>query len=82
MSSNSKPNARHVVPSEAGGWDVRKPGASRSSGHFDTQAQAVDRARAILRNDGGGELRTHARGGQIRDSDTVAPGNDPHPPKG
>ncbi|MEV5360559.1 DUF2188 domain-containing protein [Micrococcus luteus] len=82
MTSNKDPNARHVVPNEGGGWDVRKPGASRSSGHFDTQSAAVDRAREILRNDGGGELRTHGRDGRIRDSDTIPPGNDPFPPRG
>jgi hypothetical protein len=43
--------------------------------------QAEDRARAILRNSGGGELITHGTDGKIRDSDTVPPGNDPFPPR-
>ncbi len=77
-----KPNQRNVVPNPKGGWDVEKPGASRASAHYDTQAEAVDRARQILHNDGGGELRIHNREGQIRDSSTIAPGNDPYPPKG
>lgn len=75
-------NARHVVPNPKGGWDVKKPGSNRSSGHTDTQREAVQRAKEIVRNDGGGEVRTHGRDGRIRDSDTVAPGNDPYPPKG
>lgn len=71
---------RHVVPNPKGGWDVRKPGASRASTHHDTQKGALDRARQIVANDGGGEVRIHGRNGQIRDSDTIPPGNDPHPP--
>lgn len=75
-------NSREVVPNPAGGWDVKKPGADRASAHLRTQEEAVDRARQILKNDGGGELRTHRRNGEIRASDTVKPGNDPYPPKG
>ena len=30
---------------------------------------------------GGGEVRIHGRDGAIRDADTVAPGNDPSPPR-
>ena len=74
-------NRRHVVPNEDGGWDVKAPGAERASAHTDTQKQAQDRAREIVRNAGGGEVVTHGRDGQIRDSDTVAPGNDPNPPR-
>jgi hypothetical protein len=73
-------NDRHVVPNPEGGWDVKKPGASRASSHHDTQADAEHRAKEIVRNVGGGEVRIHGRDGKIRDSDTVAPGNDPHPP--
>lgn len=78
----SKPNSRHVVPNRKGGWDVEKPDASRASVHCETQAEAVDRARQILHNSGGGELNIHGRDGQIRQKDTIAPGNDPYPPKG
>jgi hypothetical protein len=67
-------NRRHVVPNPKGGWDVKKPGADRSSGHFDTQEQAVNRAREILGRSGGGELTTHGTDGAIRDSDTIPPG--------
>ncbi|WP_353647408.1 MULTISPECIES: DUF2188 domain-containing protein [unclassified Mycobacterium] len=80
--TRGRANSREVVPNADGGWDVKKPGASRASAHVETQAQAVDRARQILRNDGGGELRVHGRDGRIRNSDTIPPGNDPYPPKG
>lgn len=77
----SKSGNRHVVPNPDGGWDVKKPGASRASSHHDTQAEALDRGREIVRNAGGGEIVTHNRQGQIRDSDTISPGNDPNPPR-
>jgi hypothetical protein len=72
---------RHVVPGAEGGWDVRAPGAKRSSSHHDTQAEAERRAKEIVRTAGGGEVVIHRPNGQIRDSDTVAPGNDPFPPR-
>ena len=73
---------RHVVPSnDQGGWDVVKPSAGRSSGHFPTQGDAIDRAREIMRNEGGGEVVIHRPDGSIRDSDTVPPGHDPFPPR-
>jgi len=78
--AKGSPN-RHVVANPKGGWDVKKPGSSQAGAHADTQAAAVDRARQIVRNNGGGEVRIHGRDGRIRDSDTIAPGNDPTPPR-
>jgi hypothetical protein len=72
---------RHVVPNPAGGWDVKRPAADRASSHHRTQAEAEARAKEILRNLGGGEAVVHGRDGRIRDSDTVPPARDPHPPK-
>ena len=74
-------NERHVTPHPDGGWQVTKPGADRASARTDTQSAAIDRAREILGNDGGGEAVIHRPDGSIRDSDTVAPGNDPFPPR-
>lgn len=74
-------NNRHVVPNPNGGWDVVKPRGQRVSSHHDTQGEAIDRGREIVRNAGGGEVRIHGRDGKIRDSDTVPPGNDPNPPR-
>ncbi len=47
MAEGKKPGTHHVVPNAEGGWDVRRGGASRSSGHFDTKQEAVQRAREI-----------------------------------
>lgn len=72
------PETHHVVPNPAGGWDVKRGGAERASGHFNTKQQAVDRGREISRNQGT-ELRIHNRDGQIARSDSH--GGDPNPPK-
>ncbi|MEX2324049.1 MAG: DUF2188 domain-containing protein [Acidimicrobiia bacterium] len=77
----SPKNRRHVVPNPEGGWDVVAPNAKRVSSHHDTQSEAELRAKDIVRNAGGGEVRIHGRDGRVRDSDTVVPGNDPVPPR-
>lgn len=73
------PRSHHVVPNPGGGWDVKRGGGERASGHFDTKAQATDRGREISRNQGT-ELRIHNRDGRIASSDSH--GNDPNPPRG
>jgi hypothetical protein len=72
---------RNVVPNPNGGWDVRGSG-DRASAHTGPQAEAIDRARQIIGNQGGGELSIHNRQGQVRAKDTIAPGNDPRNVKG
>jgi len=74
------PNRRNVVPNSDGGWDVTG-GGGRASAHKDTQHEAIDRAREVVGNLGGGEVTIHGRDGRIRDSDTVPPGNDPNQPR-
>ncbi|HAN91178.1 MAG TPA: hypothetical protein DCQ33_03750 [Nitrospira sp.] len=69
---------RHVVPHQ-NGWAVQMPGAERASSIHRTQAEAERRAKEIVGNLGGGEVTIHRTNGQFRDSDTVAPGNDPCP---
>ncbi|MEX0803262.1 MAG: DUF2188 domain-containing protein [Candidatus Binatia bacterium] len=63
------------------GWSVQKPGAERASSVHDTQRDAEQRAKEIVGNLGGGEVRIQGRDGRWRDSDTVPPGNDPNPPR-
>lgn len=75
-------NSRDVVQREDGTWAVTKPGGERASATADTQAEAIRRGSEILHRDGGGELRVHGTDGKIRDQRTIAPGNDPFPPKG
>lgn len=70
--------SHHVVPNPQGGWDIKRSGAERASGHFDTKQGALDRAREISRNQSS-ELVIHNRDGKISGSDSH--GNDPCPPK-
>ena len=79
--SGGNDNNRHVVPRPEGGWAVKKPGESKPESVHRKQGSAEDRAKDQVRREGGGEVRIHGRDGRIRDSDTVAPGNDPSPPK-
>ena len=74
-------NDRYVVRNPDGGWDVRGPNAERASSHHDTQREAIGRAKEIVGNAGGGEVRIQGRDGRWRDSDTVPLGNDPNPPR-
>ena len=59
----------HVVPNPNGGWDVRRGGAERASGHFDTKREAIDRGREISRN-AGTEFKIHNQDGRIGQSDS------------
>lgn len=70
----------HVIKNQ-NGWSAKKEGASRSSANTSTQREAEAAAKNFSSNNGGGEVRIHGLDGKIRDSDTVAPGNDPCPPK-
>lgn len=62
-------------------WQAKRAGAERAGGLYNTQAKAEKAAKDFAANSGGGEVRIHRPSGPIRDSDTVAPGNDPCPPK-
>ncbi len=73
-------NDRYVVK-HPDGWAVKKGGAERPSDVFPTQKEAEQRAKQIVKNLGGGEVRIQDQNGRWRDSDTVPNGNDPCPPK-
>lgn len=72
-------NDRYVVKHPEG-WAVRGAG-QKPSDVLPKQSSAEARAKEIVRNLGGGEVRIQDRQGRWRDSDTVAPGNDPNPPR-
>jgi hypothetical protein len=79
MAKGKEPGTHHVVPNSGGGWDVRRGGAERASGHFDTKRDAVDRGREISRI-AGTEFKIHNQDGRIAQSDSH--GNDPRKIKG
>lgn len=70
---------QHVTPHPDGGWQVKGEGNSKATVRTSTQKEAIDRARAISRNQGS-ELVIHRPNGMIRDKDSH--GRDPFPPRG
>jgi len=77
MSKNN--DSHHVVHNPDGGWDVKRSGSSRSSGHFRTKQAAINAGREISRNQGT-EFVIHGVDGKIQRKDSH--GNDPFPPRG
>jgi len=73
--------ADRYVTKHPRGWAVQAPGGERASSVHTTQKAAEQAAKQTVRNLGGGEVRIQGRDGRWRDSDPVAPGNDPCPPK-
>lgn len=72
----------HVTKNKKeGNWQIKKAGAQRVSDLANTQKEAEKIAKQLCTKAGGGEVRIHGLDGKIRDSDTIAPGNDPNPPK-
>jgi len=76
----AKKNDRYVVRSGSD-WAVKKGGVKRPEGTYGTQAEAEQAAKSTVGGLGGGEVRIQGRNGKWRDSDTVAPGHDPYPPR-
>lgn len=68
-----------ISPSEEG-WKAKREGANRAASVFDTQEEAENFARNVLRRGQGGELITQNRQGEIRSKDTIN-SNDPFPPR-
>lgn len=62
-------------------WVNKRNDAQRVSSKHSIQKPAIDAARGMLQNQGGGELTTKGRDGKIRSKDTIPPGRDPNPPR-
>ena len=77
----SKPRDRTVYRNEDGKWANKRNDAGKASSVHDTQKEANDAAAEMLQNQGGGERTTLGRDGRIVSKDTIAPGNDPFPPR-
>lgn len=77
----SKGRDRTVSRRPEGTWANKRNDADKASSLHPTQKEAEQAAKEMLRNQGGGELTTKGLDGKIRSKDTIAPGNDPNPPK-
>ena len=69
---------RHVVPNSDGGWDSKRENAERSSKHFETKENAINRSKEKAKQEGS-ELIPHRKDGVIQNPNSY--GNDPNPPK-
>lgn len=69
---------QHVVKTPDG-WGIRGENNTRITKNFDTQKDAIEKAREIAINQQS-ELFIHGENGKIRDRNSY--GNDPYPPKG
>lgn len=77
----SKGRDRTVYRRDDSQWANKRNDAGKASSLHDTQRDAERAAREMLRNQGGGELTTMGRDHKTRSKDTIAPGNDPCPPR-
>ena len=77
----SKGRDRMVSRRPDGTWENKRNDSDWASSLHDSQQQALEAAKRMLQNQGGGELTTKGRDGKIRSKDTIAPGHDPNPPK-
>lgn len=78
----SKDRDRTVYQRDDKSWANKRNDSDRASSVHTKQSDAISSAREMLHNQGGGELTTIGRDHKIRDKDTIAPGNDPFPPRG
>lgn len=77
----SKGRDRTIFKADDGKWKNKRNDAGKASSSHSTQKEAEATGRAMLKNQGGGELITKGLDGKIRSKDTIPPGNDPNPPK-
>ncbi|MDQ3380855.1 MAG: DUF2188 domain-containing protein [Actinomycetota bacterium] len=66
----SNDSDRYVQPRAEGSWEVVKERHERASAVTPTKAKAIERARAIVNNLGGGEVRIKNLDNRFADSDT------------
>lgn len=71
---------KYFVSKTDEGWNVKKAGANRASGNFDTKAEAIERGRSLAKAQELGQLVIKKGDGKIQTEYTY--GQDPHPPAG
>ena len=76
----SKGRDRTISRRQDGTWQNKRNDAGRASSVHRTQEMRSAQGENA-RHQGGGELTVKGRSGRIRSKDTIAPGNDPFPPR-
>lgn len=74
-------SGRTVYRRPDGMWVNQRNDSDRASSLHGSEREAVQAARRMLTNQGGGELAVKGINGKIKTKDTVWPGNDPNPPR-
>ena len=69
-----------IVYRRGGEWVNKRNDAGKASSTHPTQSEAIEAAKEMLRNQGGGELSVKGLDGKIRSKDTISHGKDPCPP--
>jgi Uncharacterized protein conserved in bacteria (DUF2188) len=64
-------NTRYVKKASGKGWDILKEGHRRATAHGATKADAVQAARKLVLQEGGGEIRVLNRTGKVTAESTV-----------
>ncbi|MCI0334002.1 MAG: DUF2188 domain-containing protein [Planctomycetes bacterium] len=77
----SKGRDRVVTRRDDGQWQNKRIDAGKASSVHETQRDAEQAAREMLKKQGGGELTVQGLDGRFRSKDTIPPGNDPNPPR-
>jgi hypothetical protein len=72
---------RSVFQRPNGDWINKRNDAHRAGSVHRRQKEAWDSARDMLHKEGGGELTVMGRNGRIVSKDTIAPAQDPNPPR-
>ena len=76
----AKRTVTYVGPGKKGGWNVKRQGGQRSSGHFDKKDDAIDYSRQLAKKAGLGQLKIQKQDGTFQKEYTY--GKDPFPPEG
>jgi hypothetical protein len=76
----AKRKVYHVVPNRGGGWDVKKEGGQKASGHFDKKSEAVERGKELAKSGPLGQIKIHKKDGKIQTEHTYR--QDPEKYKG
>jgi hypothetical protein len=75
----AKRTVYHVIPDEFG-WKVKKEGAEKASGVFNTKDLAIEKAKELAKNAGRAQVKIHRQNGTFQTEYTYT--DDPYPPEG
>lgn len=73
---SGKGRDRMVYRRKDGDWANERNDSDKASSLHRTQGEAIQAAKQMLGNQGGGELIVKGEDGKIRSKDTIAPGNE------